>query len=144
MRIDVFRTTETYQYLWLKYVTGFNLEVHCARCLLGNYSKRVGVDALNSGNMQMVELDEFPYKYIYLCGVTSPYRWERNLHIALEPCKGSKVVINECGVYAEISDAKRIEIQSQSVYYHPKGASKEFNTCRNWRFAYQQVNNFNT
>ncbi len=30
-----------YRYLWLKYVQGIDLGVHCARCLVGAYSKAV-------------------------------------------------------------------------------------------------------
>lgn len=139
MRIVDFKSVYSYKYLWLKYVTGFNLDVHCARCLLGNYSKKVGVYSLYNGAMHNIELDEYPYRYIYLCGVTIPYRWENNLHLALEYCEGGYVVFDECGVHVEVENAKRIEIKTRPYYAHPKGHLREYNTCRNWRFAYQQI-----
>ncbi len=33
--------TAPFRYLWLKSVTGVDLSVHCAKCLLGEYDERI-------------------------------------------------------------------------------------------------------
>lgn len=139
MRIKEITTTQNFGYLWLKYVTGFDLNVHCAKCLIGKYSKRISPELMANGKLTDIELDEYPYRYIYLCGVTSPYVWADNLHLALEPFQGGVVDFNFNGTQVIIEDAKVVPIKAQSVYKHPKGHIKAYNTCRNWRFAYQQT-----
>lgn len=139
MKIIEFKSIYTYKYLWLKYVTGFDLNVHCAKCLLGEYSKKINVKLFEEDLIKNIDLDEHNSKYIYLCGVTKPYIWENNLHLALEHCEGSTVVFDECGAHAIIEDAKRIEIKPRIYYKHPNGRLQNYNTCRNWIFAYQQT-----
>lgn len=57
-----------FKYFWLKYVRGFDPTVHCAKCLLGDYSQKVNL--FMPVNTE-IELNEFSdYKCLYLCGVT--------------------------------------------------------------------------
>lgn len=121
-----------FKYLWLKYVTGVNLNVHCARCLEGFYSKEVSP---NLGVKKHISLDEHEASYFYLCGVSSPYKWENNYHLAFRYKEGERVEVNENGIYIVIEDAERIPIVKQDFYVHPKGSFREYNTCRNWQFA---------
>lgn len=121
-----------FKYLWLKYVTGVNLDVHCARCLEGWYSQKISPSL---GSKEMLRLDEHEGRYFYLCGVSSPYRWENNFHLAFRYKRGEQLEVNENGISIVIQDAERIPIVKQEFYVHPKGNLREYNTCRNWQFA---------
>lgn len=129
-----------FKYLWLKYVTGVNLDVHCARCLVGPYSKRISP---NLQEQHDVALSEFDGKYYYLCGVSSPYRWERNFHLAFRYKQGETLRVNENGIEIEIENAERVPIVKWSSYEHPKGVNSAYNTCRNWQFANIIAGDFN-
>ncbi len=119
-------------------MTGFNLETHCAKSLLGVYSKKVNN---YRDQYQGVKLNEANATFYYLCGVTTPYRWDKNLHIAFEYSEGDRILRSWNGDEILISDAKEIIIKDLGEYnLHPKGVDKVYNSCRNWRFAYQNVN----
>lgn len=137
MRIIRFEATHPYRYLWLKYVTGFNLNVHCARCLLGHYSSAFGYKR-QPDKLADVTLDEFPCRYMYLCGVTD--RWEDNLHVAFVESEGDRFTYADKYCRLEVEGARRIDILELPSYDLEKhGADRMYNTCRNWRFAYQIV-----
>ncbi len=130
--ITSLQTSSQFRYLWLKYVTGIDLEQHCAKCLLGNYSKHVGVTVESPLELT---LDEYPAQAFYLCGVSKPYRWSNNFHLAFVFKKGSLLEVDELGVRVEIRDAKRISI-TQREYDHPLAVNPIYRTCRNWQFAH--------
>ena len=136
--IKAFSTKERFGYLWLKYVTGFNLDVHCAKCLVGEYS-----DYFSFGQRTKIlhdaVLNEHPARYYYICGVTAPYRWRDNLHIAFEYCEDSFVEYNDGRTYVLIENAKRIDIKRKDFYDILHGHEKAYFTCRNWQFAYQMT-----
>jgi len=135
--IETFSTSQHFRYLWLKYVEGFDLSVHCARCLRGKYSARV-----NAGTIRAYELrlNEAEARYFYLCGVTSPYCWNDNLHVAFRFKPGAVLTFNEKGTRIIIRNAERIEIKRQESYaLSEHGNDPAYNTCRNWRFAYQMT-----
>ena len=135
-KIEIFSTSKNFRYMWLKYVTGFDLSVHCANCLIGNYSKKIPIKD------NAVLLDEFEAKYYYLCGVSIPYKWEDNLHVAFRYKEGGRIQYDDGHTMVVISDAEAIEIKALNSYdLHPKGKFKTYNTCRNWRFAYQTTFN---
>ncbi len=118
-----------YRYLWLKYVTGTNLSVHCARCLIGEYDSRIHHGVIDVEN---VELPKSPY--YYLCGVTS--KWENNLHLAFREKEGAVIEIDNNQIRCRIINAEQLPISSE--YIDPTLAhadKKAYNTCRNWWFA---------
>lgn len=123
-----------FRYLWLKYVTGINLSVHCARCLKGEYSGKINP---NMGIARDIVLDEFPAPLLYLCGVSTPYLWERNFHLAMAPAPGESFRVTENSITLEVENARRVPIETESMaaINHPKIADKAFHTCRNWQFA---------
>lgn len=137
MRLVRFETTEFFRYLWLKYVTGFDLSVHCARCLVGQYS-RMFPYRKRVTELYNEPLEEHSAKWLYLCGVSN--RYENNLHIAFEEAEGETLLYDDGKTIVEIEGARQIPIiQLESYDKEPKGHLKEFNTCRNWRFAYQMT-----
>ena len=140
--ISEFNTTETFGYLWLKYVTGFDLSVHCAKCLRGEYSTQLSADTKHE---QFIALNEHTCQYYYLCGVTKPYLWRKNLHIAFRYKKGSCIEYNDGETQVTIVDAERIPIKNLGDYGLERNGNKPaYCTCRNWRFAYQMTYDYAT
>lgn len=136
-----FETRERFKYLWLKYVNGFNLSVHCARCLIGDYSKKIDESVKTCENLP---LNESPARYYYLCGVTYPYRWIDNLHLAFKYKEGAQFRYDDGKTIVVIKDAEQIPIVDSGDYsLEQKGYDPNFNTCRNWRFAYQIMHKSN-
>lgn len=124
--------TRKFRYLWLKYITGVSLDRHCARCFRGYYSDQISARVLSRTD---ILLDEYQAKYFYLCGVSSPYRWEDNFHLAFRSKPGASIDVNEKGIRVKIADAERIDIVRRETYDHPMGEKPEYYTCRNWQFA---------
>jgi hypothetical protein len=125
-----------FRFLWLKYVQGVNLNVHCAKCLKGSYSKRIDRTRQYS---QMIGLDEDGAKYYYLCGVAEPYIWAKNFHLAFELAPGEMLHYESNGIEIAIIHARQIEIKTLGPESHP---DKAFFTCRNWQFANQIAPSF--
>ena len=90
VKIEYFYTDRMYKYLWLKYVTGTNLSVHCARCLLGEYEVRFKgyIRSLHD-----IELKDAPV--YYLCGVAHDRVWKHNLHIAFVAAAGQMIEVDD-------------------------------------------------
>ncbi len=132
--IKSLKVTASFSYIWFKYVTGVNLDVHCAKCLLGEYSTHINNKTLLIQNLVMNE--EISPAY-YLCGVSKPYKWVNNFHLAFVYSSNSTIVKNENGIEVVILNAKeisitKIDMQNNSSPYRFK---PEYNTCRNWQFA---------
>ena len=119
------KITAPFKYLWLKYTNGFDLTEHCAKCLLGEYEKSVSPKGIS-----VMELKEAPY--YYLCGVSMPFVWANNFHLAFRAEQGSTIVCNKNGISIVIENAVEIPITQPIVQLTHK---KEFTTCRNWQFA---------
>lgn len=135
VKITELKVTGRFRYLWLKYITGVNLKVHCARSLLGVYSKKI------SPSMKTIKkpiiLDENESEIFYLCGVTVPYRWENNFHLAFKRKLGETLHVERNGICITIENAVEIPITPDCIDpCDPNAKKKEYATCRNWQFAY--------
>ena len=133
--IEEIKINSNFKYLWLKYVNGYDLDNHCARSLVGSYSKKINNKIANEKD---ILLNEHNSKTYYLCGVSLPFNYDNNFHLAFKYSKGNNIIINENGVDIKIIDAERIIIKKQDIYNHEKGYNRQFSSCRNWQFAYQQ------
>lgn len=71
MEINHISVNANFKYLWLKTVKGVDLEQHCARCLKGEYDKRIS-PAMKEG--RGIALEDSVY---YLCGVAQPFNGRR-------------------------------------------------------------------
>ena len=120
-----------FRYFWLKYIKGFDPSVHCAKCLIGEYSQKV--------NLRMpvntdIELDEYSgYKCLYLCGVIG---YANNLHIAFIPSDNENDIITAetyLGDTSTITGAKRLPIPPLEKGYN--GLSLAYTSCRNYQFG---------
>lgn len=122
-----------YRYVWLKYVDGFNLLEHCAKSLVGNYSKLVNKATAHYSDLL---LNEFDSKIYYLCGVSEPYEYDRNIHIAFIHKKGASFTFSDGTIDIEVQNAMRLPFGTYSINRKdPLSQRKEYATCRNWQFA---------
>ena len=130
IRIEV-KQAKAVRFLWLKYVTGFNPQHHCAKCLTGRFSKLFSYQP-SYVSPQVVEgqLDEHESPWLYVCGVTR--RWEWNLHIAGQFRPGESVEFEDERFSVLIRDFRQFPIDSSVT----PPAEKEFATCRNWQFGW--------
>lgn len=134
--IEEIRVAAPFRYLWLKYVRGVDLDIHCADCLLGDNSELVSPTM--GAEAHGLVLDEYPGEIFYLCGVTKPYDWDRNFHLAFRLAPGEKLVFEEHGVSLSLLNAQRIDFEAFDVRKKsssPNRTKLVFNTCRIWIFA---------
>ena len=136
--IESMKVTKPFRYLWLKGVTGVTLSAHCAQSLKGSYDKRVSAFTKQLHN---VELSEEVY---YLCGVSAPYVWKNNFHLAFRHKQGGQIKYESNGIAVAIRNAERIEFSEYDIDpTHPKAGMAAYKTCRNWQFAHWFKNNVN-
>ena len=131
--IRTLKVSAPFSYLWLKHVTGVNLAVHCAHCLLGEYDPRIKANLTEAEN---ITLPDAPYHY--LCGVSRPYVWSRNFHLAFREKERSFLTVQCNGIFIEIENAEEVPFSMADVAPNaPHYRSKNYRTCRNWQFAYK-------
>ena len=117
-----------FKFWWLKSVVSYRMDVHCARCLVGKYERRVSKDMLLNHPVELIG------DLVYLCGV-SP-RWSTNFHaaVALEP--GSRIELPTYnGLTVRFDNGRLIPIEPLEEGWN--GLPREFTTCRNYQFAVQ-------
>jgi hypothetical protein len=121
-----------FQYWWLKSVRGYRLDVHCARCLVGPYDRRIN-KAMPLG--QAVELQG---DLVYLCGVADGRRWANNFHAAAAFEEGESFSLPTYnGLDVRFDNARMITIEPLPDGWN--GLDKSFTTCRNYQFALQMA-----
>lgn len=125
------------RYLWMKRVTGFNPKVHCAQCLKGHYVAVVGREMATN---RTLKFQAWPGDIFYLCGVSSPYKWENNFHLAF---KATDSMDDRCHVFSHTGDKFEIEGAIELPFDDTEARerfpnlSEPFLTCRNFQFAAQ-------
>lgn len=131
MKIIKLTVSKPFKYLWLKTVNDVNLDVHCARCLIGEYDKRISPSTTQANDL---ELKNSVY---YLCGVSRPYVWSNNFHLAFAPSKGDLIEVDYNGIHVIVQDAKQLPILASNIDpSNPHSSQKAYSTCRNWQFAF--------
>lgn len=136
VKIEEIRISAPFRYLWLKYVTGIDLNAHCAECLMGDDSQLVSPTLGWEGHG--LTLDEYQGEIFYLCGVSKPYNWDRNFHLAFRLAPGEGFAFEEQGVSLTMVNAERINFEAfdaRNRSTSPNRTKPVFNTCRNWIFA---------
>ncbi len=84
-------TLTGFRYFWLKYITSFNGDAHCAQCFRGTYEPLIRKDMPLDDVVELTGSDRAQVRCMYLCGVALPYYWEHNFHVPfiIEPGQGS-------------------------------------------------------
>ena len=133
MKIKKMKIEKDFKYLWLKYIVDVNLNTHCANCLVGNYSKKI---KKVKGTYENIILNEYNSNFYYLCGVSFPFVYENNFHLAFKYCKGELLKYSSNGIEIEIEDAVALPVSKKFIdIQHPKAKFKSYSSCRNWQFA---------
>lgn len=126
MRIEMIeKNMSNWMYFWTKTITSINLNQHCAKTFNGDY--------LNGNIIETKEKD------VYICGVSKPFSYGNNLHVALKEKIGNNITIHEKDVVINVYDAERIEVipLAKGESHHESGNRKEFWSCRNWQYGHQ-------
>lgn len=130
MIIRSLEVSGSFRYLWLKRVIGVDLSRHCARCLVGSYSKSVD---RRTKSVEDLPLEDGVW---YLCGVSEPYVWSNNFHLAFEADGDSSIEVSENGVSVSIEGARALPISEEFIdESDPRASVKSYRTCRNWQLA---------
>lgn len=138
MKINKIIVENNFMYIWLKSVEDVDLTKHCAKCLIGEYNESINKHTRVNNNIQ---LDN--EKIYYLCGVSKPYVWDNNFHLAFRKKEGNILNIARKGISIEIEDAEEITFSKDDIDEQLKeSTNKQFNTCRNWQFANKYVKCF--
>lgn len=132
--ITLEKNLEGFRYFWAKAVTGFTPSVHCARCLKGSYVKAVN-NRMSAGSTEVGN----PGEIIYICGVSTPYKWANNFHLVLLCSEDAEPFSVELynGIAISVSGANRINFDASAAkrLFPEKGSN--FLTCRNFQFGAQ-------
>lgn len=131
MNIKYLNVSKPFKYLWLKSVIDVNLDYHCAKCLIGAYNSNINANITQLKNL------EIENEVHYLCGVSIPYRWSNNFHLAFQYCEGHTLEYSNNGIHIIIENA--VELPISYEYINPSNINamkKNYYTCRNWQFAH--------
>lgn len=127
------RNLSGFRFWWLKSVNDYRYDVHCARCLIGPYKRRI------SKHMATDHPVDLRGELVYLCGVSEPIRWQNNFHAVAKLAEGQSFVVETYnGFAARFDNAVQIPIVALPDGW--RGLPKSFTTCRNYQFAVQMGN----
>lgn len=126
-------TLSGFRYFWMKNVRAFDDSKHCARCLVGSYSKAVS----NRMKLNDPVTEDYPLgEIVYICGVSQPFNWENNFHMALKVTAGATAELPMFnGQTVIVEDAELIPFDSSVSDELYAGKSAAFLTCRNFQFG---------
>jgi hypothetical protein len=125
-------TLTGFQHWWLKSVNSYRLDVHCARCLVGPFDRRI------NKAMPLVQAVELQGDLVYLCGVANGWNWARNFHAAAAYAEGETFSLPTYnGLDVRFDNARMITIEPLPDGWN--GLDKSFTTCRNYQFAVQMA-----
>jgi hypothetical protein len=119
-----------FKYVWLRYVRGFDSDVHCQRSLKGYNDPRF-VNKMTIG--KSFELDD-PAKcrHIYLCA--DAVIRDAGLHFALLPEEGAAArVTTYNGIEITATNARQLAIPALPDGFG--GKEHAFTSCCNWQFG---------
>jgi hypothetical protein len=123
-------------HLWAVYVTGFDRDEHCKKCLRGLTSAFVGKDDTPVGK-EIVFDEKSRFNALYICGVSAgreTMRGGQNLHLPLEYAAGNKFEVETYSHYSVlVKNARLLDIPELQGGY--RGLGKEFWRCKNFRFG---------
>ena len=133
IKIKEMHVKDSFKYLWLKGVNDVDLTNHCARSLIGKYSEVVRNNLLD---LYDTAIDVPKSKAYYLCGVTQPFRYKDNFHLAFKEVEGAILKVERNGISIEIENAEEITFSMDDIDWQlPQSELKQYSTCRNWQFA---------
>lgn len=98
--------------------------------MIGAYNNKINNRITKATN---IDIDS---NIFYICGVSEPFVWERNFHLALQHCEGNTVFVCRNGIRIIVKDAKEIMFNEGDIDQTLKESKlPAYRTCRNWQFA---------
>ncbi len=142
MNISIF-PKRRFAYLWLKYVRGFDENVHCARCLIGKFAWNIvpyDSGMKKAGTLLSGEL-ESGWPYVYLCALAPGPAQGRagDLHLAFAADPGQAIHINTDWIEVTVTDASELIIPEIPQGECDRGP--RFTTCMNYKFGWAYLRN---
>jgi hypothetical protein len=136
VRLTVCREGAVRRYLWLKAVTGIDLDTHCAQSLVGRY-----LDIDRRAWEQDLVLPGADgtggIKAWYFCGVSEPHVWAHNDHALIVPDPGNADELYTPGYVLAVENARFVAPGISAVPAFARHAEKvRYATCRNWQAAH--------
>jgi hypothetical protein len=120
--------------IWLKYLTGTNLDQHCINSLHGPRHPHPTPQLQTP-----LHLTLHPDEHIYLCGVSQPYVHTHNFHLLAthKPGHTETHTHKPSNTTFTLTNLKHIPITPRWINpTHPKNKDWHYNTCRNWWAAW--------
>jgi len=131
MKIETLTVSKPFMYLWLKTVTDVDLSNHCAKALIGEYNSNINAEIKELRNL------EISNDIHYLCGVSKPYNWYKNFHLAFRYSKGNILEYSSNGISIVIQDAEMLPISTDYLDLTDVNIHKRsYRACRNWQSAH--------
>lgn len=132
---------QAYRFFWLMRIAEVDLREHCQRCLIGYKSMvvrtRYFFGRQSPFEIKDTELEWSPSGKYYMCGVTMPYVWKRNFHLAFGYRPGGIVRKTWPGIVVELADAEEYYVKQEYMDpTHPRFIEQAYRTCRNAQFAW--------
>jgi hypothetical protein len=125
-----------WRYLWAKRVDAFNASKHCAGCFVGEYATDFGKEMPVNDRVR-INLAQKPGEVFYFCGVSSPYKWDHNFHLAgvIDPAAPVIEVPMYHGDYVRVHGLRRVKFTDAAARERFPDRASNFLTCRNFQFA---------
>ena len=113
-RIKLTTKTDAFQFLWLKYVNGFDQRKHCEPCLTGRLSEIIerSTGKYPAGFTAEGRIEETD-PYAYLCAVTPPALQDigPNVHILMERDRNLAFTYEDANIFVEVTGMCRMKIK---------------------------------
>lgn len=142
-QIRVTDIRDRYKFLWVKEISDVDLTQHCARSFVGRWRAEMS----HAHDRWRDSGARTPFDYLmtlgrarayYACGVTDPYVWRKNAHLAFVPDPAAEEweTHSNQGLTVQVRGLSRVSFSAEDVPdTDPRRVRKDFYTCRNWQFA---------
>ena len=123
------------KYTWAKYVDAFDDKNHCAKCLKGEWPRKINEKMLANQDLLLTLEEGKPF---YICGVAYPWNYKNNMHLAVIGRKGAVAYLElYTGDKLVVTDAERYFFDETAARKLYPGYSEDFLTCRCFQFGAQ-------
>lgn len=132
------RLSDGFAFFWVKNVKGFNRHEHCAKCLTGSYEPRFHINTPKSVAISLTGGDG---DIVYVCGVSKPFVWRNNFHLAIRIGEGQVKRKLYTGETLEIVGGFELPFDHKAARAQFPDYPASYLTCRNFQFAAQYFGN---
>ena len=124
-----------FRFMWMKAVAAFDDNEHCAKCLVGSWSKQMSPNFPVGVTIELTDLK--PGETYYLCGVCEDFTWSKNFHLAFKAGPWEVTMPLYTGASFHVEGIEVISFDDQAAVRDYSNLGHKFTTCRNFQFAAQ-------